>query len=171
MPITFPKIAVQFQYNKIADDKLPEGRVSVPITINAVQAGGDVISSIVFAGLQLTGLFYQIDLKTIQGVRPISQIKSISFSAEFANSGAGALPTLYIYVPDSGQLYRLNYQILPDVTGATAYFLTAALPLITNGTILQFLFDVGNAGAESINLAALINNFELAAYTSLPATI
>lgn len=159
----------KFSWHKIPDDKLPEGRISVPFSLVANFAIGDNFQTVNWSGISLTGLKYDIDLRTVAGVQNLSAIKSLSFFCELSTATNGVLPSFVVFVPDSGQLVWISPKIstvAPATSGGV--ILNGALPIISNNTKLEFMFLVDNTGNETVQLQANANNFEMDSYTILP---
>lgn len=161
-----------FNYNKIDDCKLPEGRISIPFGVALLGGVSTEVPIPYFSGAVLVGDFYLLDLGSLQnGVKGISGIKSLELDLQFfagGTLGQEPLQLLNIVVQDSQQFYSL----IPDgvITSLPAEdgqgFMHLILPIISNApTKIWFVYNGVAGDTSELFINGNANNFEMAPYT------
>ena len=165
-----------FNYNKIEDCKLPEGRVSIPFGFQLVNPNANVVPIALPGGFLLQGDYFLLDMSSINaGVKSLSGIKSIEFDATFSPSILVGHPfansSLTILVQDSQQVFSFIPSGVPDETANNNFgggIIHAVIPIISNApSKIWFVLDGTDLGAtdSDVIVSGNANNFELAPYT------
>jgi hypothetical protein len=154
-----------FQYNKIDDCRLPEGRISIPFAFRLVNPSGTIPPIISPIG-QFAGDFFLLDFTSIvNGVKPISGIKSLELNLRFIIGSELKWFPLFVLVQDSQQMFSLCPVIpFPTVVGTPAH-MKVMLPIISNAPT-KIWFMTSNDGSDTSNIEVVGNayNFEIEPY-------
>lgn len=161
-----------FNYNKISDCALSEGRMLIPFGFTFSQVSNGINQLVPVPGFNVLGVQTTIDFKNFASITPMRQIKTLQFCMDFVGGGGGQtnqFGAFIVSVPDSGEFFMFGpntqYRTIDTTAVVNQGTVTACIEIITNATQITFtkLQDtiVGGAGAV-INgrLWGSVSNFE-----------
>lgn len=151
----------KFSYNRIPDEKLVEGRISIPFFLQFSNTGDEV--ALPFSAL--AGIVTQIDARTVANVQNFSSFKSVTFTAEFQSVTPDGYGTLFFYSADSGDLHEINPQAQVDPTASAGdVVVIGCLPIFSNQSFIQIAASLTEDAGDLVTVRGNLNNFELPAY-------
>lgn len=158
----------RFQYRHIPDDKLAEGRISLPLSlefdpVNDGSGGPFNLPINPHGALQK----YVFDARTFQGVTNFTSFKSVDFFAQFEIFSL-LDPRAYLYSPDSGDFHAM-IPVPPsaDPAGLMSFaYVAGTFPIVSNASSIEIYAEFGSnvANGSNTQLAFVFNNFAKAPY-------
>jgi hypothetical protein len=167
-------------YKVASDDKLLEGKLYLPFSIDFSQPGDSTGKLTVPGYAGVAGELYSFQAASGQGVQDISCLKSLmyQFNPNVSPSPSTASNTLYysevvIYIPATGQVLSIGGQAV-GVVGGNQYAGTVKTAfsgvldlLVTNGNAIVYFFKPRDSGADDEGFGTFVfTNFQLRPYSS-----
>jgi hypothetical protein len=150
-----------YNWRKVSDCALPEGRISIPFTVMLFNPNTNP-TPISTPGLNLIGDSFVLDTTSLSTTIPLSGIKSLELDIVLSPSTEGTmeLPVLLIFVQDSQQFITLASNT--DTKNGTLRRFHATIPIISNaGTKIIFVLAGSSTDNSNVNIIGSAHNFEM----------